>query len=611
MFQRILRSAYTTVLTAAFLSILPPAQAQNTIHSTRVASGLVNPLYVTAPTGDFNRLFIVEQRSGSIGRIRILDLTQNPPVLLATPYLSISPVSISDEQGLLGLAFHPDFATNGYFYVDYTNSAGTTVVARYQANAPYMTSTTADATSAQTVLTQAQPQANHNGGWVGFGPDNLLYIDFGDGGNGNDTGPGHTLATGNAQDLSTWLGKQLRIDVNGDDFPADPNKNYAIPTSNPFYGSGTALGEIWQYGLRNPWRASFDRLTGDMWIADVGQNAIEEIDFVPAGLGGLNFGWRCTEGLSCTGLTGCVCNGPTLTPPVHTYAHSGGNCSITGGYRYRGSALCSFQGLYFFGDYCTAKVWTVSWNGSIVQNLTDRTAQLAPGGGLAINSITSFGEDAAGELYICDRGGEVFKIIPGTITDCNGNGVHDSCDLANGTSHDWNGNGVLDECEPTGVAGCFGDGSTPTPCPCGNTGALGRGCENSETTGGARLDGIGDPTIDSLVLVSSGERANAPTIFVQGDLSNSGGFTFGDGVRCASGTLKRLYVKIASGGVVHAPESGDPSISAQSTLLGDPIVPSFGQVRYYQAYYRDPDPTFCPAPAGNGYNMSSMLTITW
>jgi glucose/arabinose dehydrogenase len=592
MLHRILLRASTTVLTIAALSALHPAQAQNTVHATRVANGLVNPLYVTAPTGDFNRLFIVEQRSGSIGRIRILDLTQNPPVLLATPYLSISPVAVNDEQGLLGLAFHPDFANNGYFYVNYTNSAGTTVVARYTANAPYMTSVTADATSAQTVLTQAQPQVNHNGGWTAFGPDGMLYIDFGDGGNANDTGAGHTVATGNAQDLTTWLGKQLRIDVNGDDFPSDPNKNYAVPPTNPFYGAIPGLDEIWNYGLRNPWRASFDRLTGDMWIGDVGQNAIEEVDFIPAGAGGLNLGWRCMEGNNCTGLTGCVCMAASLTDPVYTYAHSGGNCTVIGGYRYRGSALCSFQGLYFFADYCTAKVWTVAWNGTTVTNLTDRTAQLAPGGGLAINSITSFGEDAAGELYICDRGGEVFKIGPGTITDCNGNGV-------------------LDECEPTGTAGCFGDGSTPTACPCANIGALGRGCDNSELTGGARLDGFGDPTVDSLVLMSSGERANAPTIFVQGDLLDANGILFGDGVRCATGSLKRLYVKIASSGVVHAPEPGDPSISAQSTILGDPIIPGFGALRYYQAYYRDPDPAFCPAPSGNAYNMSSMLTITW
>jgi len=600
------------LLVIAVASSLPTAEAQLSMRTSRVASGLVLPLYVTAPTGDFNRLFIVEQRSGSTGRIRILDLTQNPPVLQVTPYLSISPVSGNDEQGLLGLAFHPDFANNGYFYVNYTNSVGTTVVARYQANAPYMSSTTAVAASAQTVLTQSQPQANHNGGWMGFGPDNLLYVNLGDGGNFNDTGTGHNPSLGNAQDLTTWLGKQLRIDIDGDDFPADANRNYAVPASNPFVGSPPVLPEIWQYGLRNPWRASFDRLTWDMWIADVGQGAIEEVNLIPAGVGGLNFGWRCTEGNSCTGLSGCVCNGPTLTPPVHTYAHTGGNCSISGGYRYRGNALCSYQGLYFLADYCTARIWTLEWNGSAVQNLTERTAELAPGGGLSIGSITSFGEDAAGELYICDRGGEVFKIVPGTITDCNLNGVHDACELSSGASLDWNGNGVPDECEPTpAIAGCFGDGSTPTACPCNNTGAPGRGCENSALAGGVRLDAAGEPALDQVVLISTRELPTALTVFLQFQTINANGVTFGDGVRCGSGPMKRLYTKNANAGTAHAPVVGEQSITARSTARGDPLSPNSGQVRYYQAYYRDPNPGFCPTPQGDTWNISSMLTITW
>jgi hypothetical protein len=196
--------------------------------------------------------------------------------------------------------------------------------------------------------------------------------------------------------------------------------------------------------------------------------------------------------------------------------------------------------------------------------------------------------------------------------DCNHNGIHDGCDLANGTSHDWNGNGVLDECEPTpATAGCFGDGSTASACPCANTGALGRGCDNSGLTGGARLDGAGDPSNDEVVLISSGELPSVLTIFLQGNVLNTNGVLFGDGVRCAAGTLKRLYAKSASGGVAHAPWIGDPSITTRSTTLGDPIFPLSGQVRYYQAYYRDPDLTFCAAPTGNSWNVSSMLTITW
>ena len=611
MLHRISRLAAAGTAALLAFAAFQPAHAQLAMRSTRVASGLALPLYVTAPPGDTSRLFIIEQRSGTTGRIRILDLTQNPPVLLATPYLSITPVTTSDEQGLLGLAFHPDFANNGFFYVDYTNSAGTTVVARYTANAPFATSTTANAASAQTVLTQTQPQANHNGGWIGFGPDGFLYVNFGDGGNANDTGAGHNAATGNAQDLTTWLGKQLRIDVNGDDFPADTNKNYAVPTSNPFYNTAGAQKEIWHYGLRNPWRGSFDRLTGEQWIGDVGQGAVEEVDFIPAGVGGLNFGWRCTEGTSCTGLAGCVCNGAGLTAPVHTYTHTAGNVCITGGYRYRGSAMCSFQGLYFFADYASARIWTFEWNGSSIQNLTDRTTQLAPGGGLAINSITSFGEDAAGELYVTDRGGEVFKIIPGPIVDCNLNSIHDGCDIASGLSHDWNNDGILDECQFIGMPGCFGDGTTATPCPCANTGAAGRGCENSGSTGGARLDCYGDPASDTLGMASSGELPTVLTIFLQGDVLNANGVTFGDGVRCTAGALKRLYVKNAINGTAHAPDLGDPSVTVQSTNLGDPIFPLSGQVRYYQAYYRDPNLAFCAAPTGNSFNISSMMTITW
>jgi len=567
-----------------------------------VASGLTLPLFVTEPPGDTSRLFIVEQRSGSTGRIRILDLTQNPPVLQATPYLSISPVSSNDEQGLLGLAFHPDFANNGYFFVYYTNTAGNNQVVRYQANAPYATSTTASAASATAVMTISHPtNSNHNGGWIAFGPDNYLYIDTGDGGSGNDP-------PNNAQNLNVRLGKMLRIDIDGDDFPADTANNYANPPTNPFYGATTGLDEIWHYGLRNPWRSSFDRLTGDLWIGDVGQGAIEEVDFVPAGQGGLNFGWRCTEGNNCTGLTGCVCNGPLLTAPVHTYGHTSGNCTVIGGYRYRGAAMCNFQGLYFFADYCSFKIWTVQWNGTAVTNLTDRTAMLAPGSGQSINSISSFGEDAAGELYICDLGGEVFKLGPGTIVDCNQNGTHDACDIANGTSHDLNANGVLDECEQAGIAGCFGDGSAASACPCGNAGTTGRGCDNSAATGGARLEAVGQTSTDSVVLVSADELPSVPTIFLQGNLLVPAGIAFGDGLRCVAGSLKRLYVKSASGGVATAPTAGDPTITTRSTTMGDPIAPLSGQVRYYQAYYRDPSAGFCPPAL---FNVSSGVRISW
>jgi glucose/arabinose dehydrogenase len=421
-------------------------------RATRIANGLTLPLYVTAPENDFNRIFIVEQRSGTVGRIRLFDLTTN--TLQPTPYLSVSPVATGNEQGLLGLAFHPDFLNNGYFWVNYTNSAGTTTIARYQANAPYATSTTAVA-AGTTVLTVAQPFSNHNGGWISFGPDGYLYIGMGDGGSANDP-------NGNAQNINSLLGKMLRIDVDGPDnipgnadddgFPADATKLYTIPSDNPYAGAGVGgADEIYFTGLRNPWRSSFDRGNGDLYIGDVGQNAWEEIDFVRAGTPPtpvLNFGWRCMEGNACTGLTGCTCNAANLTRPIWVYSHSAG-CSITGGVVYRGCAIPSLAGTYFFADYCTNQIWSFAYDrsGNAQGSVTNRTAQLAPGGGLSIASVTSFGQDARGEVYICDQTGEIFKIVPTTVVDCNNNSIPDGCDIAVNPALDTDNDGVIDACE--------------------------------------------------------------------------------------------------------------------------------------------------------------------
>jgi len=367
-----------------------------------IGAGLSRPLYVTYAPGDPTRLFVVEQRSGTTGRIRVYDMITK--TLLATPFLSISPVSTGSEQGLLGLAFHPDYQNNGYLFVNYTDSGGTSRVVRYTRSTgnPNL----ADPNSAYAILSLAQPFSNHNGGWIEFGPDGYLYLGFGDGGSANDPG-------NRAQNINLLLGKMLRIDIDGDDFPTDATRNYRIPPTNPFAGPIAGSDEIWAYGLRNPWRNSFDRETGDLWIGDVGQGAIEEVNFQPASsTGGENYGWRCMEGLNCTGLTGCTCNAPTLTMPIHTYSHSGGNCSITGGYVYRGNEICDLKGTYFFADYCSNQIWSFRLVGGAVTEFQNRTAQLAPGGGLAINTIVSFGEDFWGELYIVDLGGEVFKIRP-------------------------------------------------------------------------------------------------------------------------------------------------------------------------------------------------------
>ncbi len=391
------------------------ALAQPTLTTERVAAGLASPLAFTH-AGDPDRAFIVQQR----GLIRVLDLTTD--TVLPTPFLNLAGrVSQSgNERGLLGLAFHPDYANNGLFFVNYTDTAsGDTVIARFSVGGD---PDIADPNSFVQVLTFDQPFSNHNGGWIGFGPnDGYLYISAGDGGSGNDPG-------NRAQNTTLLLGKMLRIDIDGDDFPNDPDANYAIPASNPFAGGGGA-GEVWAYGLRNPWRSSFDRATGDLWIADVGQNNYEEIDFEPAGsAGGNNYGWRCMEGFHCTGLTGCTCNDAGLVLPIHEYTHSQG-CSVTGGSVYRGAAIPHLRGTYFFGDYCTAKLWSFRYDGSSKTEFADRTAELAPGGGVSINSVASFGEDANGEIYICDLGGEVFRAIPRCRVDLNGDGAADTLDV--------------------------------------------------------------------------------------------------------------------------------------------------------------------------------------
>lgn len=360
------------------------------LSSELVANGLARPVQVVAAPGDYDRIFIVEQRSGSTGRIKIFNL--DTWTLNSTPFLSLS-VSTSSEQGLLGLAFHPNYAQNGYFYINYTASNGDTYIRRYSVSS---NPDIADSGSGYTILIIDQPYTNHNGGWLGFSPiDGYLYIGTGDGGSGGDPG-------NRAQDITNQkLGKMLRIDVDG-------GSPYAIPSDNPFVGI-TGDDEIWAYGVRNPWRCNFDRETGDLWIADVGQNAYEEITFQPASsAGGENYGWRCYEGNHTYNTSGCP-NSNTMTFPIWEYSHSYG-CSVSGGAIYRGSAIASLQGTYFFADYCTNKIWSFRYDGSNVYDYQDRTSELDPTSG-SITSISGFGEDAAGEIYICDLNGEVFRII--------------------------------------------------------------------------------------------------------------------------------------------------------------------------------------------------------
>jgi glucose/arabinose dehydrogenase len=402
--------------------LLAAAPASATVSAVRVAAGLTKPVFATAPPDDFTRLFILELHSG---QIKILDLVSGQ--ITPTPFLTISNLSTGfAEQGLLGLAFHPEYASNGQFFVSYVDRTGATRVDRYQVSA---NAGVADPT-ATNLLSIPHPQPNHNGGWLGFGPDGYLYVSTGDGGAANDLGFGHTEGIGNAQDLTdNLLGKILRLDV---DNPSD-GRAYGIPASNPFVGR-EGDDEIWAYGLRNPWRPSFDRATGDLWIADVGQNTVEELNFQPADSpGGENYGWRLREGTipTPTPLPPATPVGgekpPGAIDPIHEFFHTAQlpNRSITGGYVYRGP-IAELQGQYFFADFSNGNhIWSLRLDGSDPSqfdgtnfvDFKEWTQLLEPDVG-SIAFVGSFGEDAAGNLYLVDLGGgftgqgEIYRVVP-------------------------------------------------------------------------------------------------------------------------------------------------------------------------------------------------------
>lgn len=405
-----------------------PAQAITTV---RVAAGLERPVCAVPPPGDYSRLFILEQYTG---HVRILKGNR----VLQEPFLDIGEriSTRGDERGLLGLAFHPDYERNGFFYLNYTRAGdAATIVSRFHVSSD---ADRADPESESVILTIPQPYANHNGGGIEFGPDGFLYIGMGDGGGAYDP-------ENRSQDDQELLGKMLRIDV-------DHELPYRVPPDNPFVDS-PARDEIWAKGLRNPWRFTFDRETHDLYIADVGQDRWEEIHVQPAGSkGGENYGWRCMEGRHCTGLTGCECNSSSLILPVHEYDHDLG-CSITGGYVYRGCAIPELRGSYCFADYCSHKIWSFRYRSGGITDFRERTTEFAPDSGMSIGSISSFGQDNYGELYIVDlMGGEIFKIVPDDLDDCNRNYTSDRCEIAAGTSSDNNNNSVPDECEQEGAA---------------------------------------------------------------------------------------------------------------------------------------------------------------
>ena len=346
------------------------------VRLARVRGNLGDALYVTAAPGQPNRLYIVQQS----GRILILDHGRLRPA----PFLDISAsISSGGERGLLGLAFHPDYAANGRFYVDFTDPAGDTRVVEYRR----ASADRADPASARTLIGIDQPFENHNGGALNFGPDGDLYVATGDGGSGGDP-------NGNGQNTDTLLGKLLRIDVDG----RTGGLPYGIPADNPF-ASGGGKPEVYSYGLRNPWRFSFDRLLGDLWIGDVGQDAVEEIDHRGKGRGrGVNFGWNAFEGRSSFKGAGAI-RGAKPVPPVAQYSHGAAGCSVTGGYVYRGTRAKGLIGRYVYADFCSGRVWSMR-AAPKPGPVREETGRL----GVTLSNVTSFGEGLGGDLYILANG---------------------------------------------------------------------------------------------------------------------------------------------------------------------------------------------------------------
>lgn len=416
-----------------------------------MASGLVLPLFASAPPGDTGRIFIVEKA----GRIKIHKHGQSATTLSTFLDISSRVNSSGSELGLLGLAFDPDYANTRRFWLDYTETVSGqiyTVIARYTASAG--NPDVADTTEVR-LFRVAQPEDNHNGGMVAFGADGFLYVGLGDGGG---VGDGH-LTCGNGQSRSVLLGKILRVDARGVDPGATApdcglgGANYGVPSTNPFTdGSGGLCDEIWAYGMRNPWRSSFDALTGDFYVGDVGQNCTEEIDFAPStSAGGENYGWRQMEGFQCfdrnnpnncnpSGST-CAgspaCNDPSITLPVVDYPHSSGACSVTGGYVYRGCRMPNYRGRYFYGDYCNGKVNSLIMSNGVATSKIDVSTQVDPSATLN-GGLPSFGTDGQGEIYAVSLNGFVRKFVPPFIDlEVSGPGAGGMLSLSKGGSWTW------------------------------------------------------------------------------------------------------------------------------------------------------------------------------
>jgi glucose/arabinose dehydrogenase len=417
------------------------AAAQTPLTYELVAEGLLDPLSATAPKGD-KRVFVAEHGG-------VIKVVKNGAVLPA-PFLDVQskvPPPPAGESGFLGLAFHPDYEHNGFFYVLYTNTNFDTVVERYQASAS--NPDVADPASASLVMFVPQPSAYHKGGQLKFGPDGYLYIGLGDGGDG-------LSAECTGQNNSVVRGKILRIDV-------DSAAPYAIPPTNPFVAVPGAAQEIWQYGIRNPWRFTVDPKTGDLYIGDVGAATLEEIDYAPGGVGGINFGWPIMEGDICYAFHACApaypaCGDPSLTLPIFTASHlvAPFPCAMIGGEVYRGCALPELQGRFFFTDYCDSRLRSFLYTpAGGLTDLRDHTPELAEFYPQSM-FITSFGVDGRGELLFVyqatpDLDGKVYRMVPAQtpagLADCDGNGFDDACEIAADADLDLNGDALLDQCQ--------------------------------------------------------------------------------------------------------------------------------------------------------------------
>lgn len=501
------------------------ADAEAQLAVQRIGRPFEAPVLLEAPPGDSTRLVVGEQ-GGAVWTIR-------EGATLSAPFLELGAlVSEGGEQGLLDLAFHPDYASSGRVFVHYTDLAGESVVACYTRDA--VDPERLDPSSGVTLCGPLeQPFTNHNGGSLEFGPDGMLYLALGDG--------GASPALGNrAQDLSSPLGKLLRFDVE----LAFPH----VPADNPFVGLPGVDERIWASGLRNPWRVSFDRLTGDLWIADVGLWTHEEIDFEPAGsAGGANYGWTCMEGPDCTAFGGCACHSAELTTPVHSYDHSSG-CSITGGRRYRGAELPTLQGRYVYADFCSGGVHSIAFDGLTASDPQEHTADLAIPG---IENPVSFGEDAAGELYLVDRnGGEIWKLVQ--------------------------------------------DGPSPLPY-----------CEGAPNSAGpgARIASNGNTSVtgNAFVLSASGVVPDQPGLFYYGP--NQVQIPFGEGLRCVDGAgvgTFRLTPPLTSDAAGLALRAVDFHQAPANSGAGA-VLP--GALWNFQLWYRDP----LGGPAG--FNLSDGLAV--